>query len=1052
MPLAIIISRKGMIKFVTYELAMLLGYSINELLGQNAIKLLVDDTEAEDRLTQLDFIYKQESLIEAFDITIKSKHGTPINFRFNILKLESTEGSTEDLALVGDNLAKTKKFKAELSSEQKQVEQILESTREFVIIIDKNETLSMVNEVARRKLGFKAGISLREILDPSDVRHTTSFLNSLSNISSTSNINMVLLHPISRKRFYLAGAVSSTVEEGELINFRLILHDVTEKTKSEKAKDLYYSIAHHSIHSKDLDELYYNIHKELKAVVDCENFYIALTELDNNVNFITFPYYQEANIPTRKRNRREFGKGLTEFLMTAGKPQLLTRKELQKLMNSGKVNLHGDFPEIWLGVPLKVKDSVIGAVAIQSYHSESFYTSRDLKLLDFASSQIAMAIDMVRTQQKLISQTAKLNSIIESGSHLIWTVNADLELTSFNKNYFDAIIKNYDVLPSIQEGGNYEDRNYPAFWEEKYMEAFNGNQLNFEIVLKDNNGNDVWKEIYLNPIYLEEGKIEEISGIANDITEKKKSEQVLIEAKELAEESLRVKEQFMANMSHEIRTPLNGIIGIIDLFSYTNLGKEQKAYLKTIKSSSETLLNILNDILDLSKIEAGKMELNIEPVSTNKLIKKVKSLFSSRAASKLIKLKFHVSEKLPAVIEADHMRIIQVISNLLANSIKFTPRGGSIDLSFNVKRETKTTVFIKVDVRDSGIGINSNDVEKLFDSFTQLDASTTKAYGGTGLGLAISKELVELMGGNISVTSSPGLGSTFSFTFKAKKSNVILKEKVRKKKTARTLERFADRSPHILVVDDNLVNREVAGEILKKSGCKVELASNGLEAVYKARANDYDIIFMDIQMPEMDGIEANKQIKKQRKLKPPVIVAMTAYTMKEDEKRFLEAGLDDYIPKPIRANQIIGKVEDIIYGTSSEESFKEPGSDELMIINPAVLSQLEKFGGREMIVNALKDFKEEAGKQVEDCNKALKKSDYVTIKKHLHTLKGSAGTMGAERIATIARKTEEPMKTEDYSGVLEGLKELNDSFAEFRENFANIISGNIQHNLSQKSD
>ena len=1040
MPLAIIISRQGMVKFITRELAMLLGYTINDLLGKSVIDLFVPEPEVEERRSQLDFIFKQERLVEKFDISIKSKHGNKIKFKFNILKLESADGNTDDLVLIGDDLSKTQKVVSTLNNEQKQLEQVIDATQEFVIVIDKSESLSIVNETARRKLGFKAGMSFRDLLDPSDVKHTTSFLNSLSNISSSSNINLVLLHPVSRKRFYLSGAVSSIVEDGQLVNFRLILHDVTEKTKSEKARDLYYSIAHHSIHSKNLDELYYNIHKELKAVVDCENLYIALIEEDHNDRFISFPYYQESHVPGTTRVERKFGDGLTEFLIEAGEPQLFTKKDLIKLKEEGKFEIHGDLPEIWLGVPLKVKNEIIGVVAIQSYHSESFYTSRDLKLLDFASSQIAMAIDMVRTQEKLIAQTAKLNSIIESGSHLIWTVNSDLELTSFNKNYFDAIINNYDILPTIQEGSTDSERQYPSFWDEKYEQAFSGEQVNFEITLKDNKGQDIWKEIYLNPIYLEEGKIEEISGIANDITEKKKSEKALIEAKELAEESLKVKEQFLANMSHEIRTPLNGIIGVLDLFSFTDLGKEQKAYLKTIKSSSETLLNILNDILDLSKLEAGKMSLNYEPISTEKLIKKIKSLFASRASGKMIKFNIHASKKLPAVIEADQMRIIQVVSNLLANSIKFTPRGGSIDLNFDVKKETKTHALLKVDVRDSGIGIKSKDVDRLFKSFTQLDTSTTKAYGGTGLGLSITKELVELMGGEIGVTSSPGLGSTFWFTMQVKKSNARIKPGKKEKKGNKSLLRFTKVKPKILVVDDNLVNREVAGEILKKSGCEVDLASNGLEAVLKAKSNPYDIIFMDIQMPEMDGIEANQQIKKQKKEKQPTVVAMTAYSMKEDEKRFLDAGLDDYIPKPIRASQIIAKVEEIMFGATKTDEVAVTDNTRPQIINIEVVSQLEKFGGKEMIISAFKDFEGEAKVQINECNDALKKSDYSVIQKHLHTLKGSAGTLGIERVAQIAKETEGEMKLKEYSRLSKGLKELNDSFVEFRENFSNIIS------------
>ena len=719
-------------------------------------------------------------------------------------------------------------------------------------------------------------------------------------------------------------------------------------------------------------------------------------------------------------------------------------------------------------------------------------------------------------------------------------------------------------MPAMQGDSNDVPKQSDPFWEDKYRQALAGQQLNFEIKLEDKDGTDIWKEIYLNPIYLDGGTIEEVSGIANDITEKKKAGEALveseekfrnifesfqdvyfrcdrngiismvspsvkeltgldvkkvigrnivkfykhegpilpllkklieqqqiknveftvinakgaliecicnlsiitdtknnalfiegvvrdvtllkltnrelIEAKDLAESSLMVKEQFLANMSHEIRTPLNGIIGVIDLLEQTELAKEQGSYLKTIKASSETLLNILNDILDLSKIEAGKMELRAAPLSLKKLIKKLKALFASRAATHLINLQFHLNKNIPKVIEADEMRLIQVISNLIANSIKFTPRGGSIDIALKLMADKNDDLLIRVDVRDSGIGIKKDDLEKLFTNFTQLDTSTTKSYAGTGLGLSISKQLVEIMGGKIGVTSNLGLGSTFWFSFTAKRSYEKVVEQEEQKEIKDGVKKFTDLIPSILVVDDNLVNRDVAGEILKKSGCRVDLASNGIEAVYKAKANNYDIIFMDIQMPEMDGIEANKQIKGLKLKKQPLVVAMTAYSLKEDEERFLDAGLDEYLAKPIRANQLIGKVEQLFMGFKSTNEEIETENEELQIVNKKTINQLQKYGGAEMVFNALKEFEEEADEQIKECHEAIEKEDFSTIQKHLHTLKGSAGTLGIEKIAQIALEIEAEMKVQDYSNVTKGLLQLNNNFAEFKENFTNIIS------------
>jgi PAS domain S-box-containing protein len=1161
---AIILDSKARIKFITKDLSVLLGFTVSEMLGRDAIELLVIQSEHEERKSQLDFLYKQESVINAFDAQLKNKDGKLLSLRFGIVKLPSSTNESEDIALIADNLSATTKVLDAIVDTETQLSQLVDSAREFIVIIDANERIKKINKTGTDKLGIEEGMSLRDLLEPLAAKKTSSFLDSLGKINSTANINLILVHPETRQRIYLDGTVSSIVVNSKMKEFRLILHDVSERVKTEKAKDLYYAIAHHSIHSKSLSELYYNIHKELKTVVDCENMYIALKESTDGADILSFPYYQEGDTQRHGKSQRKFGNGITEYIISSEEPQLFTKKDLLKLAKTEEIIIQGDVPKIWLGVPLKVQSKVIGAIAVQSYHSQSFYSNRDLKLLDFASSQIAIAIDMVRTQEELKGQTAKLNSIIESSSHLIWTVNDELELTSFNKNYFDAIINNYDIMPGMQEGGEEVTKPSDSFWEDKYHQALAGEQLNFEIKLKDNVGADIWKEIYLNPIYLDGGRIEEVSGIANDITEKKKSEKALVEseekfrnifesfqdvyfrcdrngiinmvspsvkeltgmpvkkvigrnitkffkrrgsilpllkklleahqitnvefstvgdknkiiecicnlrvitdkqheflfvegvvrdvtllkltnqelteAKDLAEASLMVKEKFLANMSHEIRTPLNGIIGVVDLLEQTKLAAEQDSYLKTIKASSEMLLNILNDILDLSKIEAGKMQLRTVPLSTKNLIKQLKALFTSRAATHLVKLQFHVNKNIPKVIEADGVRVIQVFSNLIANSIKFTPRGGSIDIGLKLISDIDDDLLIRVDVRDSGIGIKREDIEKLFTNFTQLDTSTTKSYAGTGLGLSISKHLVEIMGGEIGVSSNPGLGSTFWFSFKAKRSYETVLEKEKPVLLKNRIQKFTEIIPSILVVDDNLVNRDVAGEILKKCGCLVDLAANGIEAVYKAKANNYDIIFMDIQMPEMDGVEANRQIKSLELPKQPVVVAMTAYSLQEDEERFLAAGLDDYLAKPIRANQLIGKVEELITGAVTTEIKTEPKAKTLQIVNLNTINQLKKYGGAEMVYGALKEFEQEAQEQIEECLAANKKEDYGTIQQHLHTLKGSAGTLGLEKIADIAMKIEAEMKNQDYSNVSNGLLQLSNNFAEFKENFTNIIS------------
>lgn len=559
------------------------------------------------------------------------------------------------------------------------------------------------------------------------------------------------------------------------------------------------------------------------------------------------------------------------------------------------------------------------------------------------------------------------------------------------------------------------------------------------------------RQFMFNMLLLNEGPNGDpvVAVLARDITELKKQSAELVKAKDEAERSLKVKERFLANMSHEIRTPMNGVIGMIDLLNDTSLDAEQRDYVRTIKRSSETLLNILNDILDLSKIEAGKMALHESPVAFQEIFEKLIALFGQQANSKNNTLTYHLSPDLPTFVIADQTRLLQVLSNLTSNAIKFTENGAvRVEASLIGKRGKFNR--IRVDVKDSGIGISPENINLLFNSFSQVDTSSRKSFGGTGLGLAISKELATLMKGDIGVESVVGQGSTFWFTVELKETAISPTQQSTEVAEISLANFFSTYHPVVLLVDDNAVNRKVASEILRKAGCLVTTAASGPEAIEKVtntfsqggsgEDNTFDVIFMDIQMPDMDGVETTRNLREQFGKALPTIVAMTAYSMREDRERFISQGLDDYIAKPIRAQSLIAKVKEIVdirrLNTPADPAqrpvhttvVKEPA---LPIIDEEIVGQLRDIGGQELVDSIMEEFVTEATELVDGAIDAYALGDIPTVKSHLHTLKGSAGTIGVARVADIARTAEGKLKVADTSGLDEALQALKVEFNAF---------------------
>ena len=522
----------------------------------------------------------------------------------------------------------------------------------------------------------------------------------------------------------------------------------------------------------------------------------------------------------------------------------------------------------------------------------------------------------------------------------------------------------------------------------------------FEFPIINFEGKEIW--LGQNVKTLKEGqKIVGFQAVARDVTERRQMEENLQEAKVKAEDSLQFKEQFLANMSHEIRTPMNGILGMSKLLASAKLSDKQRGYLNSIQMSAGNLLVIINDILDLSKIEAGKLELEKVGFRLTDLVTNAVTGIEYLAAEKDLLLTGKVDASLQsAILLGDPVRLGQVLTNLLSNAIKFSERG-EIKLHCSELSATSEALKIRFLVADTGIGIPKDRLDKIFENFEQVDASITRKYGGTGLGLSISKLLVDLHDGQLQVESEEGKGSKFFFDISFPLgTEADIPANVQMETASHDIS-----GVRVLLVEDHYVNQVYATSMLEKEKAVVELAENGAEAIEKLKKHSYDIVLMDNQMPVMGGIEATGVIRNELKLKIPII-AITANAFKGDDKTYLQAGMDAYISKPFKDTELIAKIGKLLempatdYAPAADEEPTELPVQKLENQKLYDLSNLEAMSrGRQEFVDRMTNmFLQETPKSLESLNRYMDENNHERVKAVIHRMIPSVKMMNIHSI------------------------------------------------------
>jgi PAS domain S-box-containing protein len=638
--------------------------------------------------------------------------------------------------------------------------------------------------------------------------------------------------------------------------------------------------------------------------------------------------------------------------------------------------------------------------------------------------------DAERAEAALLESEFKLKNIIAKSPIILFNIDKTGKITLFRgKAAFNLSIKPEAVI----------DRNLSEFTNElpirreDFNKACTTNETNYKTAV---NGHHF--DVNYIPIRNEDKQINGMMGVAIDITSFIKNEEELMNTIEVKEGSAKIKEQFLANMSHEIRTPIHGIISLTQFVLNTSISEEQKKYLDLIRKSADTLLVIVNDILDLSKIDSGKLVFEETPFSIKDTLQTAVASFIPKTTEKNIELKTEVSKNLPDTLAGDPVRLTQIINNLLGNAVKFTDKG-SVRIVVNTLEQNSTHIVLEFRISDTGIGIPAHKIDSIFESFTQAGDDITRKYGGTGLGLTITKQLIERQNGTIHVESIANEGTTFIFHIPYKICIENNQEIVKEKKNIIHL----PSELKVLIAEDHDINRFIIEKMFKEWGLTPTFAITGVEAVKAAKEQIFDVILMDIEMPDMNGYRATEIIRAELPYPNNTvpIIAMTGHAMAGEKEKCIGIGMNDYLSKPFKPEDLKQRIADltgksVINNTPDEQAqsavtaaketapIAETSVGSRPLINLDFLKEISE-NNDQFFVEFIQMFLQNTPASISEIENAISNQNWEAIRQAAHKMKPSFNYVGLKELSGISAKIEDLAKrNEDMEMIKTNIEQI----------------------------